>query len=202
MAGSFFSGLILLAGFALLATAFALHMILLEAMVWMMVLAGAGTLLAVWGAVALRTELGAMVRQRRGEIVLYTLGVIGVLIALAYVSVRYPWRFDLTRAGLYSLSEQTVTMLKRLEKPVHIVFFHDPLMREAVELYELIAAQTPLVTVERTETPRSSALGCSQRRPKQAQRNGRASPRGIAVPPKVSGCTARSPRVACVLPMG
>jgi ABC-type uncharacterized transport system involved in gliding motility auxiliary subunit len=105
-------------------------------------------LLTVWGALALRTELGAMVRQRRGEIVLYTLGVIGVLIALAYISVRYPWRFDLTKAGLYSLSEQTVTMLKRLEKPVHIVFFHDPLMRETVELYELIAAQTPLVTVE------------------------------------------------------
>jgi ABC-type uncharacterized transport system involved in gliding motility auxiliary subunit len=148
MAGSFFSGLILLAGFALLATAFALHMILLEAVVWTMVLAGAGALLAVWGAVTLRTELGAMVRQRRGEIVLYTLGVIGVLLALAYISVRYPWRFDLTKAGLYSLSEQTVTMLKRLEKPVHIVFFHDPLMRETVELYELIAAQTPLVTVE------------------------------------------------------
>jgi ABC-type uncharacterized transport system involved in gliding motility auxiliary subunit len=148
MAGSFFSGLLLLAGCALLATAFALYMILLEAVVWTMVLAGAGALLAVWGAVALRTELGAMVRQRRGEIVLYTLGVIGVLIALAYISVRYPWRFDLTKAGLYSLSEQTVTMLKRLEKPVHIVFFHDPLMRETVELYELIAAQTPLVTVE------------------------------------------------------
>jgi hypothetical protein len=39
-------------------------------------------------------------------------------------------------------------MLQRLEKPVHIVFFHDPLMRSTVELYELIAAQTPLVTVE------------------------------------------------------
>ena len=39
-------------------------------------------------------------------------------------------------------------MLKRLERPVHIVFFHDPMMRETVELYQLIAAQTPRVTVE------------------------------------------------------
>src|SRR5436309_11798806 len=39
-------------------------------------------------------------------------------------------------------------MLKRLDKPVHIVFFHDPMMRETVELYELIARQTPRVTVE------------------------------------------------------
>ena len=148
MAGPFFSGLILLAGLALLATALALQTILLETVVWTVGLAGAGVLLAIWGAVALRTELGAIVRRRRGEIALYTLGMVGVLIALAYISVRYPLRFDLTEAGLYSLSEQTVTMLKRLEKPVHIVFFHDPLMRETVELYELIAAQTRLVTVE------------------------------------------------------
>jgi ABC-type uncharacterized transport system involved in gliding motility auxiliary subunit len=39
-------------------------------------------------------------------------------------------------------------MLKRLNRPVHIVFFHDPMMRETVELYELIAAQTRQVTVE------------------------------------------------------
>jgi ABC-type uncharacterized transport system involved in gliding motility auxiliary subunit len=62
--------------------------------------------------------------------------------------VRYPFRFDLTSAGLYSLSEPTVTMLKRLNRPVRITFFHDPMMRETVELYELIARQNRLVTVE------------------------------------------------------
>ena len=40
-------------------------------------------------------------------------------------------------------------MLKRLEKPVHITFFHDPMMRETVELYQLIAANSnDKVTVE------------------------------------------------------
>jgi ABC-type uncharacterized transport system involved in gliding motility auxiliary subunit len=145
---SFLSGLILLAGIALLAMALAIQAILLETVVWTVVLAGAGALLSAWGAFALRTELGAMLRWRRAEIALYTLGVIGVLIALAYISVRYPFRFDLTEAGLHSLSEQTLTMLKRLKKPVHIVFFHDPLMRKTFELYKLIAAQTALVTVE------------------------------------------------------
>jgi ABC-type uncharacterized transport system involved in gliding motility auxiliary subunit len=145
---SFLSGLILLAGIALLATALAIQAILLETVVWTSVLAGAGVLLSAWGALALRTELSAMIWRRRAEIALYTLGVIGVLIALAYLSVRFPFRFDLTEAGLHSLSAQTVTMLKRLEKPVHIVFFHDPLLRKTVEIYELIATQTPLVTVE------------------------------------------------------
>ena len=63
---------------------------------WTVVLAGAGVLLAVWGAVALRTELGAMFRRRRGEIALYTLGMIGVLIALAYHlgALSVPFRSD------------------------------------------------------------------------------------------------------------
>src|SRR5438046_10426352 len=39
-------------------------------------------------------------------------------------------------------------MLNRLDKPVHIFFFHDPMMRETVELYDLIARQNKLVTVE------------------------------------------------------
>ncbi len=144
----FLSGLILLAGIALLATALAIHMILLEAVVWAAGLAGVGALLTAWGAYALRRELGAMVRQRRGEIALYTLGMVGLLIGLAYLSVRYPLRLDMTQTGRYSLSEQTVTMLIRLPKPVHIVFFHDPLMRETVELYELMASHAKLVTVE------------------------------------------------------
>src|SRR5881409_2154629 len=114
---SFRSGLILLAGIALLATALAIQVILLETVVWTVVLAGAGVLLSAWGAFALRTELGEVVQRRRGEIALYTLGMLGVLIALAYLSTLYPFRFDLTQARLYSLSSATVTMLKRLDQP-------------------------------------------------------------------------------------
>ena len=132
----------------LLASALALHAILLETVLWTALLAGAGVLLSAWGVFALRTELGAMVRGRRGEIALFTLGIIGVLIALGYLSARYPFRFDLTEAGLHSLSGQTTTMLERLEKPVHIAFFHDPLMRKTVELYQLMADQSELVTIE------------------------------------------------------
>ena len=145
---SFRSGLILLAGIALLGAAVAIHAILLETVLWTVVLAGVGILLVAGGAWALRTELGAVVGGRRGEVALYTLGVIGVLMALAYLSALFPVRFDLTRAKLYSLSPSTVTMLRRLDKPVHIVFFHDPMMRETVELYELVARQTPRITVE------------------------------------------------------
>lgn len=144
----FRSGLILVAGIGLLALAAAIHAILLEDTLWTLLIGSAGIALIGWGGFALRAELAALVRQRRGEIAMYTLGVIGVLCAIAYLSVQFPARLDMTEEGKYSLSPQTVTMLKRLEKPVHITFFHDPLMRETVELYELMARQTDKLTVE------------------------------------------------------
>ena len=145
---SFRSGLILLAGIALIATAFALRALLLESAVLIAVVGLAGIALAAWGGYALRGDLGWLVRQRRGEIALYTLGVVGILIAVAYFSLRVPVRIDMTEAELYSLSPATVNMLQRLEKPVHITFFHDRMMRETAELYGQMARQTDKVTVE------------------------------------------------------
>src|SRR5262249_57541647 len=121
---SFRSGLLLLFGLPLLAAAATLHAILLETVVWTVALAAGGALLAVVGLLGLRAELAALARRRRGEIALATLGIVGVLVALAYFSVRYPFRLDLTPEGVDSLSAPTATMLKRLDKPIHHLFFH------------------------------------------------------------------------------
>src|SRR6266850_857120 len=148
MDNSFRSGLILLAGIALLATAAATHAIFLDGLILSGAFGIAGIALSAWGIFTLRTDIVSMFRQRRGELALYTLGLIGVLISTAYLSVQFPVRFDMTEARIYSLSPPTVEMLRRLEKPVHIVFFHDPMMRETVEIYQLVARQTDKVTVE------------------------------------------------------
>ena len=142
------SGLILLAGIVLLASAAVIQTILSETSVLTTVLWAAGAVLSAWGAFALRHEFSGIARKRRGEIALHTLGMIGVLIALAYFSVRFPLRVDLSAGRLYSLSPQTVQMLERLDKPVHIVFFHDPMMRETVELYQLMAKQNKRISLE------------------------------------------------------
>jgi hypothetical protein len=39
-------------------------------------------------------------------------------------------------------------MLKRLDKPVHVVFFNDPMMRDTVEIYQQMARETDKLTVE------------------------------------------------------
>jgi hypothetical protein len=142
------SGLVLIAGITLLVAAAASHAILSELGIVTTILAVAGIALTAWGAYVLRTELAGMFLHRRGEILLYTLGMIGVLIAIDWLSVRFPARYDLTATKIFSLSPATVQMLKRLEKPVHVVFFNDPMMRDTVEIYEQMARETDKLTVE------------------------------------------------------
>ena len=86
--------------------------------------------------------------KRRTELAWTTLGVVGILIALAYLAARFPLRWDLTEAQIYSLSPQSIAMLRRVDRPVHIAFFHDPMLRETVELYELVARQNRLLSLE------------------------------------------------------
>ena len=148
MERSFRSVLILLAGIALLAVAGSIRAIGTDSTTWPVVFGLLGLGLLAWGGYSLRAELGAVMRQRRGEIALYTLGAVGILIAIAYLSVRFPVRIDMTTAGLFSLSAPSKQMLKRLDKPVHITFFYDPMMRDTVELYQLIAAQSDKITGE------------------------------------------------------
>jgi ABC-type uncharacterized transport system involved in gliding motility auxiliary subunit len=149
MERSFRFVLILLAGIALLATAGAIRTIGVSSVAWPALLALAGIVLTAWSVYSLRAEFAQMLRQRRGEIALYTIGIVGVLVAVAFLSTRFPVRYDMTSTGRYSLSTASKEMLSRLEKPVHITFFHDPMMREAVELYQLFAANSKgQVTVE------------------------------------------------------
>ena len=137
---SFRRGLILLAGLALLGAALALHAILLETArgPWSW-----PSPVGCWPSPALvrpaRRAGGTAAAAAGARSRCSRWAIVGVLIALAYLSVRFPLRFDLTERRTYSLSQPTVTMLKRLDAPVHIVFFHDPMMRETVELYELMA---------------------------------------------------------------
>ena len=141
-------GLVGFAGLALLAAAGALQFILYETVAGTVALAGAGAALAGWAGFALRAELGALTRRRRVEIALRAVAIVGIVVALGYVSVRYPLRHDFTAQRLHSLSDQSVAVLSRLEKPVHIVFFHNHLMGRTMDLYRLVADGSDMVTVE------------------------------------------------------
>ncbi|MBK8017519.1 MAG: GldG family protein [Betaproteobacteria bacterium] len=148
MERSFRFGVLLVVGVALVALALVLHAILLEANKWTWLVGLAGVALTVVALRGLRTEMRSFFQRRRGEIALYTAGLVGVLVALAYLTNQYTFRIDMTEAKVYSLSPQTATMLSRLDKPVKITFFHDPMMRETVELYQMMADRSDKVKVE------------------------------------------------------
>ncbi len=148
MERSFRFGVLLVVGVALVALALVLHAILLESSTWTWLVGLAGAALTAVALHGLRNEMRSFFQRRRGEIALYTAGLVGVLVALAYLTNQYTFRIDMTEAKVYSLSPQTVTMLSRLDKPVKITFFHDPMMRETVELYQMMAERTDKIKVE------------------------------------------------------
>ena len=148
MEHSFRSLLVLLAGLALLALGGVFQAILLDTRSFALLAYVAGAVLTASGLYLLRDEIKSLLRQRRGEILVQTLGLVGIIIAIGYLSVRFTGRIDMTEAHLYSLSPQTVEMLERLDKPVHITFFYDPMMRDTVDFYKMIASKTDMVTVE------------------------------------------------------
>jgi len=139
---------ILLAGIVLLLSAGVANAILIDSRIVVGVLGVVGLVLSVWGGIASRAELAQLLKHRRGEIALYTVGMVAVLVMAAYLTTRFPVRMDMTENKLFSLSPATVTMLQRLDKPVHVVFFHDRMMRETAEIYEQMARQTDKLTVE------------------------------------------------------
>lgn len=130
------SGLLVVGGIGLLGTAVAAYAILVDGAGIALALAAIGALLIAAGSWALRDELRLLFGKRRGEVVLATIGLVGAFVALAYLSNRLPVRFDMTTSKQFSLAAQTIEMLRRLDKPVRITFFHDPMMRESVELYQ------------------------------------------------------------------
>ena len=148
MNAPFRQGLLLISGVALLFLSGVMHLILLDPGVWLWALLAVGAALTGLGLSGMRRELAAFLRGRRGEVLLTATGTVGVLVALAYLSNQFTFRLDLTEAKVYSLAPQTVTMLERLEKPVRITFFHDPMMRETVELYQMMAARSDRITLE------------------------------------------------------
>jgi ABC-type uncharacterized transport system involved in gliding motility auxiliary subunit len=54
-----------------------------------------------------------------------------ILFFVNYLMLRYPNRIDMTRAGLFTLSEQTQQIVRELKEPVHAVAFITPGAQDA-----------------------------------------------------------------------
>ncbi len=145
---SFAAIIILLAGITLVSAAIISHAILLEPNFLQLILLVIGIGLIIFGSFQLRKFIFGLFRGQRAEIIINTAGTLCIVLALGYLSNYFSIRIDMTKEGAHSLSKQTIEMLKKLQRPVHIIFFHDPMMRETDDLYKLIASYTDKVTIE------------------------------------------------------
>ena len=100
-----------------------------------------------------RSELSAITTGRSARYganaVIYSIAFIGLLVAINYISSLHHTRLDLTTEKVYSLSSQSVNVVKGLQKPLKLYgFFQGGENPAARELYETFAYYSPKLTYE------------------------------------------------------
>jgi ABC-type uncharacterized transport system involved in gliding motility auxiliary subunit len=100
-----------------------------------------------------RSELSTIASGRSARYganaAVYTAGFIGLLVAINYISTVHHTRLDLTTEKVYSLSSQSINVVKGLKKPLKFYgFFQGGENAAARELYDTYAYYSPKVTYE------------------------------------------------------
>ena len=86
------------------------------------------------------TMAGARTTRYGTNAAIYSLAFLGLLVAVNYLSVRYHRQFDLTTENAFSLSRQSIQVVKGLKQPVKLYgFVEGGRNPEAEALYEDVA---------------------------------------------------------------
>lgn len=116
-----------------------------------------GWVMSSWGT--LGTLAGSRATRYGANAAIYSLGFIGLLIAVNYLAATYHRRFDLTSEKAFSLSPQTIQLLKDLKQPMKFYGFVQGGRSPAAEnLYEEYRDAQPLLTYELVDPNRHPEL--------------------------------------------
>lgn len=123
----------------------------------------AGVIALIGWLASSRGSFGAMAGARRARYganaAIYTAAFLGVLVALNYLAAKYHRQFDMTSEGAFSLSPQSLAVLKNLKKPVKLYgFVAGGRSARAETLYQEYAYASPLVTYELVDPTRHPEL--------------------------------------------
>lgn len=106
---------------------------------------------------SLLTFFGERSTKYGASAALYAALFVGILIFVNFLSARHNRRFDLTEAGVYSLSSQTVGILQRLEQPLTINAFveagSDPELRELLDSYRYSSEKVTFAIIDPDKQP-------------------------------------------------
>ena len=113
----------------------------------------AGIIAVIGWLVSSRGSLGTMAGARTTRFgtnaAIYSLAFLGVLVAINYLSVRFHRQFDLTAQNAFSLSPQSIKVIKGLDKPIKLYGFVEGGRSPTAEgLYQEFAYQSPKVTYQ------------------------------------------------------
>ena len=92
-------------------------------------LTGGGVLLAIaiaFNFAGFRRTMTARRTRERARAGVGTAVFVGLLLALNTLAVWHPWRYDATENRIHTLSEQTTSVLKGLDRPVEVLAFLSP----------------------------------------------------------------------------
>ncbi|MDO8433327.1 MAG: Gldg family protein [Candidatus Binatus sp.] len=108
---------------------------------------------------ALASIAGRRSTRYGANAVVYSIAFIGLLVAINYISTLHHTRLDLTEAKVFSLSSQSINVVKQLKKPLKFYgFFQGGDNGTARSLYETFAYYSPKVTFEMVDPDRHPEL--------------------------------------------
>jgi hypothetical protein len=99
--------------------------------------------------------------RRRIAVLLPALALLSVVVAANLTAVTRDQRFDLTSAGVYTMSNETRRAIATLESPLTITFFYDlrsKVLLDSKALLDQYAAASPLIKVRAVDPTLQPAL--------------------------------------------
>jgi len=112
-----------------------------------------GVLAIVLWATSSRETFGTLMGHRAtrygANAVVYSVGFVGLLVAINYILALHHRRFDLTAERVFSLSPQSVKVVKELKKPLKLYgFFQGGRDPQAEALYASYTYASPKISVQ------------------------------------------------------
>jgi gliding motility-associatede transport system auxiliary component len=118
--------------------------------------------LIVW-ATSSRTSMRSLAGRRSARYganaAIYSIAFVALLVAVNYISTLHHHRFDLTSNQVYSLSSQSVKVVKGLDKPLKFYgFFAGGRNPQAAQLFDSYTYNSPRVSYEMVDPDRHPEL--------------------------------------------
>src|SRR5215469_10612723 len=119
--------------------------------------------LVLWATTSSRESLGAALGSRTtrygANAVFYSLVFIALVVAINYLANRHDHRFDTTQEKVFSLSTQSISTVRNLNRPLKFYgFFQGGQDQRAKDLYEAYAYASPKVSYQMVDPDKHPEL--------------------------------------------